>query len=169
MKEIEVEHTHYIYLSGVDNILETRKLELDIVGFEPSMSKQIMDNSDIRMVIIKGFETKVGYVYYLHWDDESDLRSLDDKVEKGVFTNIDFKYAIKTLYDIVKCINNHTWEVLVVPSGDPYLGNPGLMEKKIADRGNRNGFKMCPLCKASLRQMVVKIFFEDKTNSLNNS
>jgi hypothetical protein len=115
--------------------------------------------SDIRVVLSKLLQSDVLYLYFLHWDDESDLGKLDEKVVSGTFTDKDFENAVKTQLTETRCFNCN-WEgyTLVMPPAEPYIGAPGLEQKKLALRTARQGFKTCPNCGASLRQDVVKIF-----------
>jgi len=156
MKEIIAERTSYIYLYQDDKIPESIN-KYKVRGKSDFMTDRFKDDQDIRVVLIQSFlKPDIIDVYYLFWNDGTDLKKLDEIVRNGTFTDAQFKNAVKTTYQRTTCFECSTvWHTLVIPPGDPYLGHPGLYDKKYA----LSTFLDCPECKSSLRQMVVKIFY----------
>jgi len=165
MKEAEAESAGYIYFAKADGVPGTIEMGLHVQGLDPFMREQLPDSSDIRLVLIRSFfRPDSADIYYLYWNDGSDLDILDRKVEQGTYTDDDFKNSVKTLYQQTVCANCHSkWDTLIIPPGDPYLGAPGLLESKIKAKADSGAFKICPHCGARLRQMVVKIFQDVST------
>jgi hypothetical protein len=156
MKEIQVENTRYIYFSQIDSLPEESEIGLKIEGFSSFMKEHLDKSLDLRLVLIKTFfNPSTFYVYYLYWSNGQDLKELDQKVTGNTFTDEDFKASVKTVYQKTICSNCHSaLDTLVIDTGDPYLGSPGLLQDKL----RRSVFKQCPNCRESLRQAVVKIF-----------
>ncbi len=158
MREIEAEHTKFIYFTRADGLPGTRVMGLHVRGLDPFMQRRVQNSSDFRLVLMRNvFSPDAADVYYLHWNDGQNLNALDIKVEQGTFSDSDFELSVKTVYQRTQCPKCHLWwDTLVIPPGDPYLGAPGLLEKKVAMRSG--SYNTCPNCGASLRQLVVKIF-----------
>lgn len=157
MKEIQAEGTRYIYFTRTDGIPAATVMGLDVKGIDPFMRQHLAESEDVRLVLIPSpLWPDAAYVYYLHWDDGRDLVALDHKVEEGTYTDEDFRHAAKTLYQKTVCDDCHEdWDTLVMPTGDPYLGAPGLEDVKIREHAV---ISRCPNCGAFFRQLVVKIF-----------
>lgn len=103
----------------------------------------------------------VVYIDYLYWLDKLDLVALDEKVEKGNYTDIDFQSAIKTYYvNKVLCFGcNNTFKALCVERIPLYPTNFSLGEKKRELLKNNNGIiKNCPICSKKFTLTVVHIF-----------
>ena len=156
MKKIQAEGTTFAYWTRADGIPKAIEMGLQVKGLEPFMATQLGTCPEIRLILIRLLDLHIAYIRYLYWDNEQDLDILDDKVVQGKFTDDDFKDAVKTVYQRTVCSNcGYTWDTLVMPP-EPYLGSPGLFEKKLAEKVPK--LKTCPNCGASLRQLVVKIF-----------
>lgn len=163
MKEVETEHTEYIYFGRTDEVPKVLANGLKVRGIDAFMLNILPSSQDTRLVVIKNFfEPQIGNVYYLYWDDHSNLDALDLKVENNRCTDQDFTNSVKTVFQWTECSNCHQrWPTLVIPPGDPYRGAPGLLEQKI----KRAKFKQCPNCNASLRQMVVKLWTKEESDT----
>lgn len=161
MKEIEAEHTKYTYFGRTDKVPNVLANGLRVRNHDSWMLDILPLSQDTRLVVIKNFfETNIADVYYLYWDDGSDLDALDAKVENNRYTDQDFVGSVKTVFQWTECLNcRQKWLTLVIPPGDPYQGAPGLLEKKI----KKAKFKQCPNCNAPLRQMVVKLWLKEET------
>jgi len=170
VKEIEAEGFKYIYCTRSDGIPLARVVGpqrqeaeslihgLELEGIEPFMQRQLAQSSDIRLVYVQRFfQPHIADVFYLHWDDGNNLNTLDEKVERGNFTDIDFKNSLLTVYRRIECPNCHLWwDALIVKPADSYWGDSKLFDAKIALRSS--SFKSCPNCGASFRRLVAKIF-----------
>ncbi len=150
-----VEKTKYIYLSK-DEIVPER-FEIFIVKNKSNFTDEILKHKqDIRPVLIKSILSDSFSVYYLFWNDGTNLDELDVAVENDTFEDYQFENAVKTNHQKTTCFECFSiWNTLVIPPGDPYLGNPGLDRKKYL----LSTILPCPNCRASLRQSVVKIFY----------
>lgn len=164
MKEIQAEGTRYMYFTENEEFPTEVALGLKI---DNSLAHLFWENvihknmEDIRLVLIRGFNKpeEEARVCFLHWNDKSDLALLDEKVRENVYTDADFRSSIKTeLRKTICFVCNWSGDTLVVPTGDPYIGAPGLEESKLKLRVATGGFKKCPSCGSDLRQGVVKIF-----------
>ena len=172
MREIEPEHTPYIYFTESDGVPGTgvisyqsggRLQHLQMGGYVESLSVMeayLRNCSDVRLVLIPSFvRPGTADVHYLFWDDGTDLKALDDKVELNTYTDADFENSIKTRYQRTWCGScGSEWDTLVVDPADPYLGAPGLLQEKVGRQYAAGRPLNCPNCRASLRQFVVKIF-----------
>src|SRR5690606_36447476 len=88
------------------------------------------------------------------WSGGPDLEALDRRVLEGTYTDADFAGSVKTVYQETICSQcGAGWQTLVMSGGDPYPGAPGL-DQRTLEMGK---FLLCPACRASLRQAVVKI------------
>lgn len=164
MKEIQAEGTTYFYLTKKEGLPSSGTLDVAPMSIPNQMIwdavlKTSMD--DMRVILSSVLHPIPLYLYFLHWDDKSNLDVLDEKVLNGTFSDTDFVNSVKTQLTTTKCFKcgwqGHT---LVMPPAEPYIGAPGLESKKVALRYERKGFKTCPNCGASLTQDVVKIFSE---------
>jgi hypothetical protein len=115
----------------------------------------IQANSDFRLVLIAGdLKPDNLDVYYLHWDDNSDLDSLDDRVIKGLHTDEDFANSITTIYQRTLCTNcDWIGDTLVVPP----VGSTTIMSRLHDVKAPKRKNMRCPTCNTYLRQFVVKI------------
>ena len=94
------------------------------------------------------------WAYILVWQDDSDLIELERKIANGSYNDEDFSHAFRTEYHELKCRQcGEKSGALVIDPGDPYPGNTGLHRQKIA----RLNVKVCPFCKSSFGQLVVKV------------
>lgn len=157
MKKIKAENTTFIYLFSTDRLSDAinAELNIDVKDIDTEITRKLARGIDTRVILVENiFKSRNYNVYYLYWDDETKLDLLDIKVANDSFTDRDFKYSVKTQYQKTNCFNCHlVWDTLIMPPGDPYLGSPGLMEKKVRDKK----LLKCPNCKSSFRQLVVKI------------
>jgi len=160
MRVVKEEGAEFIYFRRVDDLPGAFIEGLRVEAPDPFMRERLPTSMNTRLIWVKSFfRPDSADRYYLYWDDRSDLDALDIKVEEDLYTDDDFENSVKTLYQRTLCTNCYrTWDTLIIPPGDPYLGAPGLLEAKINAIAARNGFKTCPHCDARLRQMVVKIF-----------
>jgi ribosomal protein S27AE len=98
-------------------------------------------------------------MYWLYWGGDVDLSALDKRVREGIYTDHDFEGAVKTQYSLTVCpVCGSQWDTLIIPPGDPYLGAPGLYEKKVEEWVRK--IRGCPACGARLRQLVVQVLGE---------
>ena len=164
MNKVQAEGTAYIYFDRADEVPRATAMGLRVEGLDPFMVEQLPNSTDVRLALVRSFfRPEAADVYYLYWDDGSDLDALDAKVERGAYTDDDFRNSVKTLYQRTVCANCQSqWDTLIIPPGDPYPGAPRLLQEKIRVRAARGSFKACPRCGARLRQMVVKIFRTDR-------
>jgi hypothetical protein len=159
MREIEPEGTSYIYFSKTDDLPAERVMGMMVSPIGPFMRRQLQlrASTDFRLVLVRSpFRADDAWVYYLHWDDGTDLDAIDIAVKEGRYTDNDFRHAAKTEYQKTRCDGCHrAWDSLVMPTGDPYLGAPGLDDIKLREHVV---IQRCPNCGTSFRQLVVKIF-----------
>ncbi len=161
MKQIQAEGTSYIYFTKAEGIPEASVMSCKVEGIADlealeSLLKSNMD--DMRFVLSKLLRPDILYFYVLHWDDDTDLNKLDERVLENSFTDEDFTNSVKTQLGRTKCFNcNWVGYTLVMRPAESYIGAPGLEQNKLALRYARHGFKNCPNCGGSLRQDVVKI------------
>jgi hypothetical protein len=120
------------------------------------------DMSDTRlalMTLFTSFAPLREYVaYFLHWNDKTDLHELDKRVKESNYSNKHFANSVKTQFQKTYC-PECSWSgyTLVMQTGDPYDGAPGLHRSKLGKRFDQDGFLKCP-CGADFRIGVVKIF-----------
>ncbi len=164
MKQIQAEGTSYIYYARQDDLPEAPVFGLETIRKIPERTLwnelllPAMDDFRLALISFHQPDTEA-WVYYLHWNDGSQLDLLDKKVEDDSYTDEDFKHAVKTELQTTMCFAcGWSGRTLVMPTGDPYLGAPGLDDVKLKLRVATMGFKRCPTCGANLRQGVVKIF-----------
>jgi hypothetical protein len=155
MREVSAEGTRFYYFGQAEDPGVGVGLELQVEPPASAVMEKIAKSEDVRPALfVSMLNPNRGHIYFLHWCNGQDLDDLDQRVEKGEYSDADFSQSIKTVYQDTWCDKcNRSWPTLVVPPGDPYPGAPGLMERKIASRN----FARCP-CGAPFRQMVVKIF-----------
>jgi hypothetical protein len=160
MKKITVEKTNFVYLFPEDyHPLEDEVVYERIVKKcsvnAPINSGKMIDYSIIRIILADNpIRQSEYFLYYLYWDDNLDLLSLDDRVKKDEFTDQDFMNSIKTFVTEITCLDcNSVYIALVVPTGDSYVSSPNLIDEKIKCRK----YCSCPNCLQSLKQLVVKI------------
>jgi hypothetical protein len=161
MKRIIAEGTEFIYFCKNEQPpLENEIIEEMFV--EPFSANSLhgnyslIDYSDMRVIVSRNpLRKKSCILYYLHWDNNQNLDKLDMCVETNKFSDEDFKHSIKTFLHQITCLTcKNQYVALSVPSGDVYIASWELMNEKIKCRN----YLVCPNCKSSLRQMVVKIF-----------
>jgi hypothetical protein len=160
MKKITSEGTNFIYLFPEDphplddEIIDGRIVKKFSMN-TPANTETIIDYSSVRIILADNMIRKNEcFLYYLYWDDNLDLCSLDNRIKKDIFTNQDFANSIKTFISEVTCPScNNVYVALVVPTGDTYASAPRLLDEKIKHRK----YYSCPNCLQSLKQLVVKI------------
>lgn len=162
MEKVIAENTEYLYFSEADGYPSEKLLDSNVVGIPSNHVREHVlagQFSDMRLALIRFPLQGELFTYFLHWDTNVDLLKLDQKVLASSYTDRDFEDSIKTQLLMARC-SQCNWEgyALVVPPGDPYIGAPGLDQKKVARRYARHGFKNCPNCGAKFTQDVVKIF-----------
>jgi hypothetical protein len=161
MKRILPQNVEYLYFNPEDDIAQASSLDdCEPMWSSPFMRERWNRFPDVRLVGAVLPWSKIMPMYWLYWDDGSDLCALDARVESGTYTDADFESSVKTQYSKTICDScKREWDTLIMPPGDPYLGAEGLLEQKLQMWGPK--FKKCPACGASLRQMVVKFFVRD--------
>jgi hypothetical protein len=155
MHRVSAEGTVFFYFTQSEDPADNSALPLAVTIHDPEVMRWIRRRGDVRLVVFESMLRRGrGNAYYLFWNDARDLDALDLRVANGTCDDGDFGASVKTTYQITHCdqCGSH-WHTLVIPPGDPYPGAPGLIDRKIA----ASKFEACPACKASLRQMVVKI------------
>lgn len=161
MKKIIAESTEFIYFCKDEQPpLENDTVNgmvVELFSANPlNNTCDLIDYSDTRVIISRNPLGRMSYIlYYLYWDNGQDLNKLDMHIKTNKFSDEDFRNSIKTFLHQITCLTcKNQYVVLSVPSGDIYVGSWGLMNEKIKCRD----YLICPNCKDSLRQMVVKIF-----------
>ncbi len=160
MKHIKAENVDYVYFAPEDDISQMATLsESEPMWSNPFMREHWNAFPDLRLVAVVLPWSKSVLVYWLYWGDGTDLHALDLRVKAGTYTDADFEGSLKTVYSRHICFScNREWDALIIPPGDPYLGAPGLDDRKLKAWWPR--LLKCPACGASQRQLVVKIFGE---------
>jgi len=155
MHKVQAEGTTFWYVTGDEDPADITSTGLVVEAPDPELAARIRQHPDVRLVVFERMLKRThGDVYYLFWNNGQDLVALDRRVLAGTYTDADFVASVKTTFQETRCDNcGSHWQTLVIPSGDPYPGAPGLLQRKIA----LSKFELCPACRASLRQMVVKI------------
>jgi hypothetical protein len=157
MREIRPEGTPYFYFTATDQLPGTSYRDMQLSNFDPFMRTALPAAKDCRLVLVKSqFLAGRALVYFLHWDDGTDLLAVDRRVERNAFTDDDFRRSVKTEYQVTRCDScKRRWHTLVIPPGDPYDDAPGLYEEKLR---THHLIERCPACNTYFRQLVVKIF-----------
>ena len=157
MKEVRAEGTSYFYIAS-GNALAAARASLGTFEVPSYVEGRLDTAEDFRLVAVRNPLRRDKFLpYLLFWSQPLPLAELDQRVEAGTYGDADFASSIKTSYQVTLCGNcGRRWHTLVAPAGDPYLGAPGLMERKLAAAS----VLTCPSCNSSLRQLVVKIFEE---------
>src|SRR5688572_12977817 len=103
MKRIIAEGIEYHYFSAGEDIPSAAELGIHSkhrdLDYQLAKAKRILpaNISDLRLVILQGSTRTVNdqsFIYYLHWEDGTDLNMLDHKVESGSFTDDDFHRSL---------------------------------------------------------------------------
>jgi hypothetical protein len=155
MHKVNAEGTIFFYLANSEPLVEVASCGLTVPMPDASVADKIRRLADVRLVVFERMLRRgEGAVYYLYWRVGRDLEVVDQQVLNGTHTDDDFIDSVKTVYQVTFCdrCGSH-WHTLIIPSGDPYPGAPGLLQHKIES----SSFDPCPKCSASLRRMVVKI------------
>jgi DNA-directed RNA polymerase subunit RPC12/RpoP len=155
MFEVKVENTRFLYLTeGEVPYPAAPFTEIKVPPTEAL--ENIARADDVRIAIFENPLRKgVGWVNFLFWPNHPQLADLDLKVCKGDYSDEDFAASVKTEYIRTICPQcGRSWPSLVIDSGNPYLGAPGLINRKIA----QSRILRCPACGSSLRLLVVRIF-----------
>jgi hypothetical protein len=116
---------------------------------------ELWDSVDTRIALFPNrYHTKQESAFFLVWQDGLDLKRMDERVRSGSSSDADFSFAFKTSLYKLHCFECHTkGTALTIDGGDPYLGNPDLLQKKF----KKVKYIVCPNCGANLRQAVAKI------------
>jgi hypothetical protein len=164
MKEIQAEGIKFVYLTPSDGfpIGIVHDLEINKAPYLELLWDTIKADglNDIRLVIVQyTIWEDIGNIRLLHWNNQVDLRLLDEKVRNGTFTDEDFESSVLTVFGKTKCFSCG-WEgyTAVMFTADYYAIVPGLEARKVEERREKQGFKVCPNCGAKFTQLVVKIF-----------
>jgi hypothetical protein len=155
MIKVQSEGTSFYYLLAAEAVPD---VEIGGIVMNPpdlKMIARIRHCPDVRAAIFEGMRKgEYRYLYYLFWSDEPDLKELDRRVIAGTYTDADFTSSVRTAYQDTFCSEcGARWHTLIIPGGDPYPGAWDLLQRKFA----MSKFLLCPACRASLRQAVVKI------------
>lgn len=114
----------------------------------------------VRPVLTEHYSNKnVFFVDYLYWfNNNFNIEHIDCKILNGNYTNIDFKYSIKTRYiNNLSCLNcSSTYKSLVI---DPVIIYPGNFEltKEKKKLLNDTSIK-CLNCHSNFTVFVIYIF-----------
>lgn len=168
-KQVTAENTTYVYFANGDALPSRPMFSFNdgggrrvvkLRGYSESldaMPKFLATNSDIRLVLVPGLlDSQTVDVEYLYWNDGTDLDALDTKVDCDSYTDDDFRNSIKTHYQKALCTScGSEWDTLVVDTGEPYAGAPGLLQQKL----RRQSVGPCPNCNTDFRLSVVKVLF----------
>lgn len=159
MKAIKAEGTQFIYFTQVDGYPKETEIHASVQGRHTFMKEKIEEGPrDIRAVLTKWIHPEVAFLQYLYWSDNTDLKLLDVAVEQGTFDEASFLHSVKTLYQVTICMSCMSkWHSLVIDTV-AYFDVPGLAQKKVSEAK----ILLCPKCGAMLRQLVVKIWNEEK-------
>ena len=157
MRKIKTEGTEFFIALYKDHKLT----EFPLIADNPEQLKltEIYNNDDVRLILFQSpFKTGHGILYWLYFEDPTLTENLDKKILDDSFNDNDFKRSVKTFYQVTECSNcQRKFHTLIIPPGDPYPGNPTLLQEKI---NHFSEFLRCPSCNSRLRQMVVKIIGE---------
>lgn len=165
MKAIEAEGMKYVYFTKAEGlppnaILAQSNVKADVLRAE--WDNLLVNHLDsIRLVLISSSITpSIKSLYFLQWNDSSDLEALDRKVENDTCSDADFENAVVTNLIHLICVKKRDWEGegLVLHTADAYLNAPGLEEKKLKLRRAQGEPLVCPICGSNVHQFVVKIF-----------
>lgn len=153
---IQAEGTRFYYLPAAEDLATIRLGELAVEEVhDPELAARIRRCPDVRMVVFEHWAQRShGLAYYLFWSSNPDLEVLDRRVLAGTYTDADFSGSVKTRYQDTFCSQCESrWHTLIMDGGDAYPGAPGLAQRKFG----MSRFLLCPACRSSLRQAVVKI------------
>ena len=163
IKQVQAEGTSYLYV--------TDPLSDDLKGYHTKYSFNVFEiynigNIDnIRMILepIKN-DGKDYFIFYLYWFVSKDLSELDKKVIDNSYTNHDFENSVKCEYHSgVFCEGcESSWDAFVIDTGNPYIGNKELKQKKLNSVFSRKANLACPKCNTPFRNsLVIKIIGPD--------
>lgn len=97
---------------------------------------------------------------YLFWINNQNLLDIDNKVLDSEYTDIDFKYSIRTGFiknlECPTCKNNYMG--LVVDPSLYYINNHNIGREKIKLLKESNKLLKCPNCNSDFRIFIVHIF-----------
>lgn len=167
VKEITPEKTIYLYYTQAEGVPEAPSVAYESQGelwhirlgayaeSLPVMEPYLASSRDTRLTLVPSFyRPGTADVHYLFWNDGTDLETLDDKIAVGAYEDVDFRSSIRTEYNKTRCdVCHREWDTLVVDTGNPYIGSPGLLQDKL----KRHSILRCWDCQSYFRLFVVKI------------
>lgn len=157
MLKISAEKTSFFYFTSSEQIrLVEDQLPLKVPRFNQLELRDIYHCQDIRLVLFQSFiSNNSGHLYWLFWKDSLVPLNIDSLVfENNLDLSEYFVNSVKTVYQKTHCRDcGKIHDTLVIPTGDPYPGAPGLLEKKI----EIFTYLRCPICNSGFGQLVVKI------------
>jgi hypothetical protein len=125
MKLITAEGIQYRYFAAGEQIPSASELGIEnqFLNLDSKLkkAKRILpaNTSDLRLVIVqrppRDFREDA-FVYYLHWDDGTDLGVLDQKVEIDTYSDADFERAllVEDSYTLCNRGCHYGWETLII-------------------------------------------------------
>ena len=161
MIAVVAEGAHIVYFAQQNPPLLETTVGMNVALVPPFMEGWLSVATDFRLALQRGLPSDDrALVYYLHWDNGQDLTLLDQKVQENGYEDSDFMRSIRTVYQLTICDRcGKAWPTLVAPTGDPYMGAPGLHTRKLREHVF---IRFCPVCGTSFRQLVAKILIAEK-------
>lgn len=153
---VQAEGTVFYYLLPTEVLASLKEVKFAVEMYDSDIVERIRRCPDVRVVVFESM-IKHGYgdIRYLFWSVNQDLEMLDRRVVAGTYTDADFAGAVKTVHQATFCSQcDARWDTLIMLGGEPYPRAPELHRRKFEAASN---FCVCPACRASLRQAVVKI------------
>lgn len=159
MYRINPENVDYLYFLPSDDVSDAvSSLELELKWPNALTREQWNRLREVRLVGVPWPWSGKILLRLLYWGDREGLEALDQRVAAGAWSSADFEDSIQTQLSQTRCNEcGCIWRTLVALN-DPYLGAPGLLERKFG--AWERAWKRCPSCGASLRRFVVKIYDE---------
>lgn len=159
MNHITAEGVDYFYFAPRDDISKLYTLSEEEPFWPAAFMKKYWNAFPyLRLVAEVHPRLKSVAVSWLYWGDDADLRTLDERVQHGTYTDADFAGSIRTQYSRHICFGcRREWHALIITPDQPH---PALDigRKKLETWWPR--LKKCPACGSPQRQMVAKIFGE---------
>ncbi len=159
--KINTEGTSFFYDMEFDYKIHLEKkivlLSTDALNY---VNQKYLSNI-CRPVITQHYSRNTFMVDYMFWFQETDLKTLDTKIEKKEYADKDFKYSVKTQFvRQLKCwkCNSVFENALVIELPLVYPENFKLGKQKMDLIRNLNKFKVCPNCNTTFTLNVLFIF-----------
>jgi hypothetical protein len=149
-RSIVVDGKSIVYLSADEDLESDTSARL--VGFDIFEDAEIRANPRLRRVLTTLAHSTPLFYGVLHWNDGSDLDSLDCRVSGDGYTDGDFVGALLAEPRTIVCrVCEAHLRVLAVDAGQ------ALFASTLAERLRSHALKSkCPVCHSSLGPMIVE-------------